>query len=486
MLKSRLLVLDDDSTVAQTIHWIAESVGFDVRSVSTPAAFFAEVEQWLPEFIALDLAMPELDGVEIMNLLSDQGCRARIIVTSGMGGRILDAARRSATQHGLDILGVLPKPLTRQNLSDLVAGLTARESPQLVQPCATQQHQFVPTLEELRRALEKREFVVAYQPKIDCTTKALAGFEALVRWQHPERGTIFPDSFIQAAEESLLIDRLTEQVFDQGLEWLSGIPSPIELGLALNISAKSLGDFRLADRFSALCSQFSIAPERIVLELTETSAIVDPLLSLDVLTRFRMKGFKLSIDGFGTGFSSMVQLVRLPFSEIKVDKGFVISALQFQESRAVTKCIVDLGHSLGLSVVAEGVEDRQTLDWIKSLGCDFFQGYYVARPMLGIAASEWTGNLSRGCVPKRRLDRDRSRESARRNLRHQNRPTSRAEEWPESWTLLSLCPFGMNSCRIVYQRPGVVRTAVRRASAGPEPGPPQLCRRQCSRPRPER
>jgi len=138
MLKSRLLVLDDDSTVAQTIHWIAESVGFDVRSVSTPAAFFAEVEQWLPEFIALDLAMPELDGVEIMNLLSDQGCRARIIVTSGMGGRILDAARRSATQHGLDILGVLPKPLTRQNLSDLVAGLTARESPQLVQPCATQ------------------------------------------------------------------------------------------------------------------------------------------------------------------------------------------------------------------------------------------------------------------------------------------------------------------------------------------------------------
>jgi EAL domain-containing protein (putative c-di-GMP-specific phosphodiesterase class I) len=242
---------------------------------------------------------------------------------------------------------------------------------------------------DLQRALDRNELVVAYQPKIECKSGAPAGFEALVRWNHPSKGIIMPGHFISVAEEAGLINALTSQVFDQSLDWFSKSFPESGLKLSLNISAKSLVDFHMADSLSSLCRQYHVASERIVLELTETSAMIDPILSLDLMTRFRVKGFELSIDDFGTGYSSMVQLVRLPFSEIKVDRSFVLKAQQSQESRTIIKSIIDLGHSLGLVVTAEGVEDIDTFNYLISLGCDLAQGYFIARPMPGEAACRW-------------------------------------------------------------------------------------------------
>jgi EAL domain-containing protein (putative c-di-GMP-specific phosphodiesterase class I) len=189
---------------------------------------------------------------------------------------------------------------------------------------------------------------------------------------------------------------LTAQVFDQSLEWFSQSFPQSYPKLSLNISAKSLVAIQMADNLSALCQRFQIDPERIVLELTESSAMVDPILSLDLLTRMRVKGFQLSIDDFGTGFSSMVQLVRLPFSEIKVDRSFVMQALNSSESRTVIKSIVELGHSLGLLVTAEGVEDLDTLNYLNTLGCDLAQGYFIAHPMWGEAARNWVEQRKQG------------------------------------------------------------------------------------------
>ena len=140
------------------------------------------------------------------------------------------------------------------------------------------------------------------------------------------------------------------------------------------------------------CVERNVAPRRLIFELTETSAMEDPVASLDLLTRMRMKEFQLSIDDFGTGYSSMLQLVRLPFSEIKVDKSFVMSARRSQESRTLIKSIVDLGHNLGLHVTAEGVEDQLAMDYLKSVGCDLAQGYLIARPMLGDEALAWANH----------------------------------------------------------------------------------------------
>ena len=198
-----------------------------------------------------------------------------------------------------------------------------------------------------------------------------------------------PDQFIPVAEKFGLIDGLTSQIFDQGLDWFAKSFPESNLKMSMNISAKSLVDINLADNLSDLCHQNMVPPERVVLELTETSAMVDPILSLDLMTRFRVKGFQLSIDDFGTGYSSMVQLVRLPFSEIKVDKSFVVRSQQSRESRTVIKSIIDLGHSLDLQVTAEGVEDLDTLNYLNSLGCDLAQGYFIAHPMPGEAACSW-------------------------------------------------------------------------------------------------
>jgi EAL domain-containing protein (putative c-di-GMP-specific phosphodiesterase class I)/FixJ family two-component response regulator len=389
MANRRILILDDDAAVGQTIQWIAESLGFEAEFVTRPEEFFERLEQNSPDIITIDLVMPELDGVEIIRLLTERKCRAKIVISSGRGSRVLEAAQRSASEHGLSIAGVISKPISKEALRLLVGEGSESNQPQSVETQSASRDEFEVTAPDLQNALDRHEFILAYQPKIECRSGVTAGFEALVRWKHPDRGIVMPDQFIPVAENAGLIDALTGQIFEQSLEWFSQSFPQSNPKLSLNISAKSLVDIQMADSLSALCHRFQIDTERIVLELTETSAMVDPILSLDLLTRLRMKGFQLSIDDFGTGFSSMIQLVRLPFSEIKVDKSFVMQAPHSSESRSVIKSIVELGHSLGLLVTAEGVENLKTLDYLNSLGCDLAQGYFIARPMPGEAARNW-------------------------------------------------------------------------------------------------
>jgi EAL domain-containing protein (putative c-di-GMP-specific phosphodiesterase class I) len=389
MSSRRILILDDDSAVGQTIQWIAESLGFDAEFVTHPREFFERLGQMCPDVITIDLVMPELDGLEIMRLLADRKCRAKIVISSGMGTRVLDAAQRSASEHGLSIAGVISKPISSEALRSVIGdgGDCSQLAP--VEDPSPDQDEFEITKSDFEKALDCREFEVVYQPKIACKSGALAGFEALARWNHPLRGTIMPARFIPLAEKTGLIDALTRQIFDQSLTWFAQSFPESDLKLSLNISAKSLVDIHMADNLSSLCLRNQVAPERIVLELTESSAMVDPVLSLDLITRLRVKGFQLSIDDFGTGFSSMVQLVRLPFSEIKVDRSFVMRAQQSQESRSVIKSIIDLGHSLDLLVTAEGVEDQATLEYLNSMACDLAQGYLIARPMRGEVVRNW-------------------------------------------------------------------------------------------------
>jgi EAL domain-containing protein (putative c-di-GMP-specific phosphodiesterase class I) len=395
MNKGRLLILDDDLAVGQTLALVAKDLGMESRLTTSVGKFFASLDEWNPTHITVDLVMPDMDGVEVLRLLAARGCRARIIISSGVGSRILDAARRSAAEHGLDIAGVLPKPFLR---STLHAMLGAQESKEALRTAHGRgaQGKFEVTEERLRQALDRREFQLVYQPKIECKTGALAGFEALVRWHHPVAGIVMPDQFIGLAENWNLIDALTRQVLDLALRWLSQSRCGPKASISVNISARSLDVFWLVDLASELCRELMIDPSRLIFELTESSAMLDPGAALDLLTRLRMKGFQLSIDDFGTGFSSMVQLVRLPFSEVKVDKSFVMAALHSQEARTVTKSIVDLGHSLGLLVIAEGVEDAPTLEFLNTILCDLAQGYFIGRPMTNDVVADW---IAKRCSP---------------------------------------------------------------------------------------
>ncbi len=386
----RLLILDDDPMTGKTIQQIAEFAGLEVCFTPDPNRFFALLHDWHPTHIALDLVMPTMDGMQVMARLAKLSCRAKIIITSGVGSRVLDAAGRSATEHGLDIAGVLAKPFSPPQLRAMLLGHGGAVS----SPLSAEAPAYPPeiTLADLHQALNRQEFVLAYQPKVLCATGELAGVEALVRWAHPSYGLLPPGRFIPLAESCDLIDRLTDQVIDQALAWFEPLCagatqlSPTtrdRLMLAVNISARTLTNVALFERVQERCQGHRVHPTRLIFELTETSAMDDPVASLNLLTRLRMIGFHLSIDDFGTGFSSMLQLVRLPFSEIKVDKSFVMTAMTSSESRTVVKFIVDLGHSLGLRCTAEGVEDAKTLEYLTNIGCDLAQGYYIARPLTG-------------------------------------------------------------------------------------------------------
>ena len=413
MADNRLLILDDDPAIGQTMGLIAETVGFATRFTSDPGRFFVLLEEWSPTHIALDLVMPTMDGVEVMVQLARRGCAARIIVTSGVGSRVLDAAGRSAEEHGLDIAGVLSKPFSPASLRTLLTAAPA--SPPVQAPARAEAPiSFSIGPEDLRQALARDEIEVYYQPKIHCASGRLAGFEALVRWQHPVRGLVSPGRFVRVAEEGGVIDALTDRVLDRSLAWFArafpgpagggevqALARPDTVSLSVNISARSLHDHQLADRIHGRCLAAGIAPSRLILELTETSAMEDPVASLDLLTRLRMKGFQLSIDDFGTGFSSMLQLVRLPFSEMKVDRSFVMTLNRSQESRAVVRSVVELGHSLGLRCTAEGVEDARALDYLRQVGCDLAQGYLIGRPMPAAEIPQWLAQRPPG-VPERR------------------------------------------------------------------------------------
>ncbi|WP_404296237.1 EAL domain-containing protein [Halomonas sp.] len=396
----RLLILDDEAMTGETIARIAHSAGFEAHHITSSAAFFDQVTRWQPEVLAVDLIMPEMDGVEVMAELARRGCRARLIITSGVGSRVLDAAGRSAREHGLDIVGVIAKPFSAVGLRELLHKAVEMDGGAVGPFPGKRALPGQVSVSDLKAALAQGQIHLAYQPKVRCRTGTLVGIEALARWQHPELGAIPPDVFIPLAEAHGLIARLTLQVAEQALNWLVEVSSEEtakrvgqhvlqDVLLSMNISARSLENSELFDAILRLCHQRSIAPQRIVLELTETSAMQDATTSLDTLTRLRLQGFQLSIDDFGTGYSSMVQLVRLPFSEIKVDKQFVMTATDSQESRAVIRSVVELGRSLGLNTTAEGVEDQETLDYLDELKCDLAQGYLISRPLPPAEVLDW-------------------------------------------------------------------------------------------------
>lgn len=378
-------MLDDEPAVGTTIGTVAVRAGFETRVTTTAEEFFRLQQEWRPTHVVLDLIMPDVDGIEVLHELARRRCAAAIIIMSGASGRVLDAAHRAATERGLTVAGVMQKPFSISRLRTLLSegaytpdhiGLAPPAPPDAVGE------------DELWTALEKRQLDIFLQPKISCATGELKGFEALVRWLHPERGLVLPDAFVPLAEETGLIEPLTDQVLAMGLDWLAEFDRP-ELNLSLNLSARSFDDIGLADRIEAACRKKGIEPGRIVLEVTETSAMNNPVTMLDLSTRLRLKSFQLSIDDFGVGYASLVHLARLPFSEMKVDAKFVVNLARSEEAQKIVKAIIGLGRSLGLCVVAEGVEEREALDILRHYDCDMAQGYFVARPMPTTAVAAW-------------------------------------------------------------------------------------------------
>ena len=246
---------------------------------------------------------------------------------------------------------------------------------------------------ELRSAIEDDQLVLYYQPKALVRTGEITGAEALVRWDHPEHGLIPPDEFIPLAEQGGLIGPLATWVLNEALGQLRRWQdSGRELEIAINLSSRNLYDSHLVDTVSALLDKWSIDPGALKVELTETAIMDDPQVALRALTQLHEMGVKIAIDDFGTGYSSLGYLTKLPVDEIKIDRSFVADMTENRDDAFIVRSTVDLGHNLGLEVVAEGVEDRRTWDLLGLLGCDVAQGYFLSRP---VPAPDLTVSLKR-------------------------------------------------------------------------------------------
>lgn len=241
-----------------------------------------------------------------------------------------------------------------------------------------------PLVEDLRRALNDgdRQLFVTFQPKIDLQTGRVDGVEALVRWRHPVRGLVFPDAFIPLAEDAGLIDRLTLHVLNHSLaQQAAWRAEGIDLSVAVNVSANTLQNPRLPTHAKNMIDAWSANPSRVIFEITESAIILDVERATATLQGLDRLGVGISIDDFGTGYTCLSYIRRLPVQEIKVDKSFVMGMSKSPDDWVIVSSLIELGHNLGLSVVAEGVEDARTLTALTELGCDVAQGYHMSRPL---------------------------------------------------------------------------------------------------------
>ena len=243
---------------------------------------------------------------------------------------------------------------------------------------------------ELRRAIEERELVLFYQPKARLGSGEIESVEALLRWQHPERGLIYPDAFIPLAQQTGLIVPLTLRVVDEALEQARlFLDRGMRLPIAVNLSTRNLLDPQFPDQVEEMLRRWNVDAGMLKFELTESTMIADPVRTRDVIERLSALGIELSIDDFGTGYSCLAYLKRLPVSEIKIDRSFVMDMASSEDSATIVRSIIDLGGNLGLSVVAEGVETQEIWDELGALGCPIAQGYHLSRPIPADALAEW-------------------------------------------------------------------------------------------------
>jgi diguanylate cyclase (GGDEF)-like protein len=245
-------------------------------------------------------------------------------------------------------------------------------------------------LGDLRRAISNGELTLDYQPKISTATGEVHSVEALVRWHHPLRGLLMPDAFIPIAESTAVIHPLTEEILRQALlQTRAWLERGWTIAVAVNISARSLHDLSFAAKVQHQLETIGVPASQLSLELTEGAIMVDPERALAALNELNAMGISLSIDDFGTGYSSMSYLKDLPVRELKIDRSFVIGMSGYDGDRVIVQSAVDLGHNLGLHVVAEGVEDKETQDALWAMGCDLLQGYYIRRPASAVALEPW-------------------------------------------------------------------------------------------------
>jgi EAL domain-containing protein (putative c-di-GMP-specific phosphodiesterase class I) len=382
----RILLLDDDQFMLGMQARMLRSMGYEMIGTAGSGLSALAMLQQDPhavDVIFCDLNMPGMDGIEFLQKLSAGPFRGNVVLLSGQGLRIMHTVQKLLGQDLL-ILGALEKPAGRLALRTLLDRWKPLSQMSVAMPAPTF------AADEIHAANRQGQWVLHYQPIVDLTTGALKGMEALVRWAHPRHGMVYPDDFIHIAEECGAVDALTEWVMREALRQLAcWQEAGLQTHMAVNVSMENLRSPGFAGRVSAWVRETAALPADLTLEITESRLMSPAPAPLESLVRLRMQGFGLSIDDFGTGHSSLAQLRDVPFTGLKIDRGFVHGARHNQIIRPILEGSIGIAKRLGMQSVAEGVETEDDWHLLRDIGCDLAQGWFIARAKPAAEIPDW-------------------------------------------------------------------------------------------------
>lgn len=387
-LPLRMFVVDDEPFALLLLCRQLANIGLsqvETFGSALDALQVLEKNRNAADVVICDLQMPVMDGVEFVRNLARIGFGGSLVLVSGEDERVLETVKRLAAAHRLNVLGALRKPTSPEAIRQLL-------SSQPLAQATMRLYRKAYSRAELEQAIAGDEMITYFQPKVALDDARVVGVEALARWLHPRDGLVCPDRFIESMEKNGMIQDLTRVVLGKTLrqasEWRR---MGLDLHVAVNVSMQCLTDVRFADQIAALAADTNVPLDHLVLEVTETRLMQDPVAALDVLSRLRLRRVGLSIDDFGTGHSSLAQLRDIPFNELKLDRSFVHGASSDNALRTILVSNLDMAHRLGMRTVAEGVENLDDWELLRQIGFDLAQGYLIAPPMTGNQLPAWIG-----------------------------------------------------------------------------------------------
>lgn len=389
MFPERVLVVDDDPLVPSIAraHFLANGVSVcDMASNGREALELFAASQHAYDLIVCDISMPEVDGIELIAALHGEGFAGWFGVITSQHPTLGRTALNIAQSYGMRPAGVGRKPLDRQTLDRFLK--TAREGHARVRPAGGVFNQL--TVDELRKALNEDRVIPFYQPIVELHSGTIAGAEALARIKGEDGSIISPFAFIEVAEQNGLLEPLTRNLFQAILRDIQRLNTiQPNLNMAINWDPKLLERTSLPDELKDICDTWGISPSQITLEITETTAFDASRQILEVLVRLRLKGFAVAVDDYGTGYSNLDRLARMPFSKLKIDQSFVRKALEDSFSMAGVETAIRLARELSMPTVAEGVEDEKLWNLMRACGASLAQGYLMSRPLPIDQFIEW-------------------------------------------------------------------------------------------------
>lgn len=373
---NNLLIIEDELFQLNWLHELCRPLAKTIHSVRDGEAALAMIaKQGMPDALICDLNMPGMDGVTFLRHLSEYQASCPVLLISAASRDIIHSVVEMATLYGVKVREALQKPVSRQQISECLQCLPSSMTCSGDDTPAPYQ----PNRQELEEALAQQQICPYFQPQICAVSGRLMGAEALARWEHPQRGTLLPASFIEPLFRHGLLGQLGTQILEQSIarcrQWLE---QGIEIPVSVNIAPSDLLNVHFADRVFALLERYGLPGRLLCLEITETEAYTELSCLLETASRLRLHGVKLAIDDFGTGHASLLHLVQSPASELKIDRVFVAHMLADVRYRSAVQASLAMARNLRIHTVAEGVETREQVEMLKEMGCDSLQGFYFS------------------------------------------------------------------------------------------------------------